>query len=66
MKKPTKEEWMQWHEENHIQAKTLIKMVQQLKQHKYIYIRDFAPPLKSRSLEIASQYATNDKLKGDE
>jgi len=64
MKKPTKEEWMQWHEENHMQAKTLIKMVQQLKQHKYIYI--FAPTLKSRSLEIASQYATNDKLKGDE
>jgi hypothetical protein len=61
MNKPTKEEWMQWHEENHMQAKTLIKMVQQLEQHTYIYI--FAPPLKSRSLEIASQYATNEELK---
>lgn len=62
MKKPTKKEWMRWHEENHIQAKTLTKMVQRLEQHKYT----FAPPLKSRSLEIASQYATNDELKGDE
>ena len=51
MKKPTKEEWIQWHEEKHMQAKTLIKMVQQLKQ---------------QLMEIASQYATNEELKGDE